>query len=305
MVCDDGRPGHTHQAVALAQALFPDLHVAIPLCSFALRQPWKALAPRLTAGASAAVRLQVRGQIQPATVWIGAGRRSALVGRWARRAHDIRYIQILNPRVAPDHFDCVVAPEHDALRGANVVPVFGALTQVNTHALEQWRSEFAALSRLGGPRGVLLIGAPTARCSWDVSILDQLLDTLRDSGCESLLISASRRTPERALQWLRRQKDAALIWPDTHNEANPYRGLLAWGDAFAVTPDSVSMISEVLATGLPVVTSRSVARGKIARFLSDGVDRGLLLDRLDLEHRHQPLNEAQRIVPLVRERMDR
>ena len=38
--------------------------------------------------------------------------------------------------------------------------------------------------------------------------------------------------------------------------ANPYYGLLAWGDRFIVTEDSVSMLAETLATGKPVAVFR-------------------------------------------------
>lgn len=34
-----------------------------------------------------------------------------------------------------------------------------------------------------------------------------------------------------------------------NSEPNPYMGHLAWGDAFVVTADSVSLISEACSTG--------------------------------------------------------
>ncbi|CAI0544165.1 unnamed protein product [Linum tenue] len=50
-----------------------------------------------------------------------------------------------------------------------------------------------------------------------------------------------------------------------HSEPNPYMGHLAWGDAFVVTADSVSMISEACTTGCLVYTNFI---GMLAVFLS-------------------------------------
>lgn len=38
-----------------------------------------------------------------------------------------------------------------------------------------------------------------------------------------------------------------------YSEPNPYMGHLAWGDAFVVTADSVSLISEACSTGYCIV----------------------------------------------------
>lgn len=303
LVLDDGRAGHTHQAMALVNAMAGETKRSSEVGAFTLLQPWKALAPRLLQGAGFGIRGPVRDCLHAPRNIVGAGRRAALVGRWARQRAGARYVQILDPRIAPDHFDCVVAPEHDEVSGGNVIPVFGALTQVTPDALSLWRAEFPTLAEQSAPRGVLLIGAPTQRCRWTHSLLEQLIRALRDGGCTSILISASRRTPDWAVKWMREQHDANMVWPDPGGARNPYRGFLAWGDGFAVTPDSVNMVSEVLGTGKPLVTQRAQARGKIDRFLSEGANRGLISDTLDLSHRYPPLAEAQRIAMDVRRRM--
>ena len=300
LVLDDGRTGHTHQAMALARAMAGGTP---EVTGFTLLQPWKTLAPRLLPGAGIGIRGPVHDCLRAPRDIVGAGRRAALVGRWARQHAGARYIQVLDPRIDPGHFDCVVAPEHDAVCGGNVIQVFGALTQVTPDALSLWRAEFSTVAEQPAPRGVLLIGAPTQRCRWTPSLLEQLIRALRDGGCTSILISASRRTPDWAVKWMGQQRDADMVWPDPGGAGNPYRGFLAWGDGFAVTPDSVNMVSEVLGTGKPVITRREMARGKIDRFLSEAANRGLISEALDLHHRYPPLAEAQRIAIDVRRRM--
>jgi hypothetical protein len=55
-------------------------------------------------------------------------------------------VQILDPRIAPRHFDVVVAPSHDRLVGGNVIETLGALNPIDDDWLERGRQHFPALS---------------------------------------------------------------------------------------------------------------------------------------------------------------
>ena len=70
----------------------------------------------------------------------------------------------------------------------------------------------------------------------------------------SVLATASRRTGAAATDSLCRRagRRAAPAVPLGRCRANPYAGFLAWADAVVVTGDSVSMLSEALATAVPV-----------------------------------------------------
>jgi hypothetical protein len=70
----------------------------------------------------------------------------------------------------------------------------------------------------------------------------------------SLFVSMSRRTGEKAAQALIEAvggADHAHRW-STEAGRNPYRGYLACADAFVITVDSESMLSEACSTGKPV-----------------------------------------------------
>src|SRR6185312_11176967 len=57
------------------------------------------------------------------------------------------------------------------------------------------------------------------------------------------------------------------FWGGAADGPNPYAGYLACADRVVVTPDSVNMLSEACAAGVPVLTSLPAgARGRIAAF---------------------------------------
>ena len=71
---------------------------------------------------------------KPPALAIGCGRQAALATRLLR-ARGSQAVQILDPRIDPRHWDLVIAPEHDTLRGDNVIPTLGSLHPVD----DLWR----------------------------------------------------------------------------------------------------------------------------------------------------------------------
>ena len=114
----DGAAGNDRQATALAQALGAPMRVV----HVRVRQPWDALAPRLVIGARAAIRDADDAALAPPwpAIAIGCGRRAALVTRALRgwSAGRSFTVQILDPRIGPEAFDVVIAPQHDDDRPA-------------------------------------------------------------------------------------------------------------------------------------------------------------------------------------------
>ena len=82
-----------------------------------------------------------------------------------------------------------------------------------------------------------------------------------------MVLTPSRRTGEAGIALLRERLGGlpAAIWDMTGD--NPYYAYLAVADAFLVTANSVSMISEAAATGKPVhILELAGGDGKFARF---------------------------------------
>lgn len=306
----DGAAGNERQTLALADAL----GLVPRVLRIRVAQPWDLFAPRLVAGALAAIR-DADGRM-PAAPWpdlaIGCGRRAALLTRALRRCSGGRSwtVQILDPRIATGAWDLVIAPQHDRVRGSNVIASIGALNPVDAAWLARGRSAFPALGALPAPRTTLLVGASNRAQRLDAAYFDALAERLaaqqaRDGG--SVLASVSRRTSHEVAQRLRRALGAypGVFWGGTEDGPNPYAGLLGWADRLVVTPDSVNMLSEACATGKPVRTfaPRPIA-GKLAAFHAELVASGHLRDLDDDTPRAlpPPLAETAAIAELVARR---
>lgn len=305
----DGHAGNVRQAVALASALKQGAHRPLLLTP---RAPWRWLAPRWLPGAAAGYG-QAFAELtrEPPALAIGCGRQAAGALRELRR-RGTQVVQILDPRLNPRHWDLLVVPEHDRLRGDNVLTLLGSLNPVNDDWLACGRAAFAAFSELPGPRTALLVGGPTAHAPWHepdmVRVFQQLAAQLQAEG-GSLLATTSRRTPP-ALVGALRSTFADLpqvIWGDGGDGVNPYAGLLGWADRVVVSPDSVNLLSEACATRLPVaVALAEQAQGRLAQFQQALRERGRLQPRwLDwhTEGRIEPLRETARVAAEVRARL--
>lgn len=305
----DGRAGNARQADALARQLSP----AVVDCTLAPRAPWRWLAPRRLPGDAAAFGTAFSASLAtPPDLAVGCGRQAALATRLLRE-RGTRTVQVLDPRVDPAHWDLVVVPEHDALRGDNVLTLLGSLHPVDDAWLADARSAFAALEALPRPRTAVLVGGPGPHARFGSVAFDALLAAVArlqaiDGG--SVLATTSRRTPADLRATLRTHFAGmpALVWTDVAEGANPYAGLLAWADRIVCTPDSVNMLSEACATRVPVfVTDPSDVEGGPRRFVDALLARGrvrLLGDaggRADVAV--EPLRETARIAAQVRERL--
>src|SRR6185312_16894408 len=106
------------------------------------------------------------------------------------------------------------------------------------------------------------------------------LKALRAEG--GLAITPSRRTPEEVKAALREAfagDPGVFLWDEAGE--NPYRGILALGDRLVATGDSVSMVSEAVATGHPVAVFDFLGRNggggkRHQRFIRNLVERKIV-----------------------------
>ncbi len=102
----------------------------------------------------------------------------------------------------------------------------------------------------------MLVGGSNGRFRLDRAVAAQLgaqLAGMMRADRVGLALTPSRRTSADARAALADAVEplGAWVW-DMHGE-NPYFGLLALADAIVVTEDSVSMVSEAVATAAPVL----------------------------------------------------
>lgn len=304
----DGHAGNQRQADALVVALGCG-----PAMDWSLqpRLPWSAFAPRRLGGAHHAFGPAFASSLEhPPRLAIGCGRQAALATRLLRE-HGSRVVQILDPRIDTQHWDLVIAPEHDRLRGDNVVTLLGSLNPVDDAWLLQARNAFAMFAELPQPRTAVLLGGASAHARFDRGAFEALTARLdvslaREGG--SLLVTTSRRTPADLIAALRQRyvETPGLVWCGEADGANPYAGMLAWADRIVCSPDSVNMVSEACATRVPVhVFDPSSVDGRPRRFLDSLLGSGRIraMDATLAPFPVEPLRETARVAAIVRDRL--
>jgi mitochondrial fission protein ELM1 len=304
----DGHAGNQRQASALATAL------AIgPAQDWVLqpRAPWRWSAPRKLAGAERAFGAAFAAALtQPPKLAVGCGRQAALATRLLRERGG-KVIQILDPRLDPRHWDLLIAPDHDGLRGDNVIALTGSLHPIDDAWLALARAAFATFADLPQPRTAVLLGGSSAHARFDRNAFEVLASKLevalaREGG--SVLITVSRRTPVEIVEALRHRyvETPGVVWRGAGDGPNPYPGLLAWADRIVCSPDSVNMISEACATQAPVfVFDPARVKGRPRIFL-DALLKSARIRAMDAALAPfpvQPLRETARVAEAVRQRL--
>ncbi len=228
----------------------------------------------------------------------------------ALRRRGKQTVQIQHPRMNPRLFDAVVVSRHDGLAGPNVIVTRTALHRVTQARLQAARLEWAQrLAALPRPLVAVLVGGSNGRFRLEVpeaaALARQLGDMMR---CDrvGLAVTPSRRTAPAVTAALR---DAlhplgGTIWDGSGD--NPYFGLLAHADAIVVTVDSVSMVSEAVATAAPVLLAELPGRSRrieafLAGLKADGRVRPFR-GRLET-WQTSPLDDTQAAADTVRRRL--
>ncbi|MGH7031160.1 MAG: mitochondrial fission ELM1 family protein [Stellaceae bacterium] len=268
-VLHDGKPGMASQALGLAEATgFPFIDQRL-----SIRPPWAWLPPAVWLRPLAAPGPGGARLVPPwPDLVIGCGRNAVRPALAIRRASGGRTLaaHIQDPGTGRDELDLAIVPEHDRLRGPRVVVTRGAVHRVTEARLAAERVRFPKLAAMPRPILAVLIGGSNQAYCLTLARLGEIAQTiaalLRERG-GSALVTPSRRTGSEGLTLLEQRLMglSATIW-DGSGE-NPYFAYLALADAFLVTADSVSMISEAAATGKPVhILSLDGGNAKFARF---------------------------------------
>lgn len=192
-------------------------------------------------------------------VVVSAGMRNEPVARWIRAESGgrTRLVWIGRPWAPLDRFDLVITtPQYRLPVRDNVLQNVGTLHRITPERLAAeataWAPEFGHLPRpvvgvvAGGHSGPFTFGPAAARR------LGQMATAAAGSG--SVIATTSPRTAADASAAL------AVALTGTHYlfqwsaaaTRNPYLAILGTADRFIVTSDTVSMLTETVATGKPV-----------------------------------------------------
>jgi mitochondrial fission protein ELM1 len=277
--------GDNNQVLALAEAL--GLPFECKQLSYNLLRHFP---PRLLGSTLLSLSRESRSAVsgKPPDVIVAAGLRSVPVVREIKRRSEgkTKLIHVGHPRLSPKHFDVVVAtPQYPVAEHPHLLRIPYAMTRVGTDG----PPDEAFLAAFPPPRRVLILGGPTLYWRLTANDAGQALDDLfeaarREGG--SVLVVGSPRTPKKALDRITarvaKARVPALLVP---REGPPsFASLLALGDSFFVTADSVAMVSDAIATGKPVglIPVKATFGGRLTMGLLDRLRPGRRVHPRDL-----------------------
>ncbi|MBP0446293.1 mitochondrial fission ELM1 family protein [Roseomonas sp. SSH11] len=301
-VLADPRAGTAAQALGIAERLGQPFRT-LPLewgPLAALPWPWPGLA-----GLSPAARGRIAAP-WPGLV-ISAGRRSVPVARWLGR-RGARLVHCMRPGAGAGEFGLLVVGRHDNPRPApNVMPILGATHRISPAVLDAARRDWAALLALPRPRVAVMLGGAVRGQGMPPEEALEILDrVLPHAG--SVLATTSRRTGEAAAEALagRLAGVPGMLHRWGSAGPNPYAGFLAAADSVVVTGDSVSMLSEALASPASVFVAGAPPDAPRHRALHQALfqaGQAVPFGNFPAAPPRVPLDETGRVAEAVRARL--
>lgn len=278
-VLSDGKAGDELQCVGVAEALGApfELRRVAPRAPFVWAMPRGPIDPREASS-------RPGSPVAPPfpDLLIASGRRAVPYVRHVKRASGGATFTVIlkDPRTGAKAADLIWAPEHDRIRGANVLTTLTSPHRVAAARLAAARAAPPPwLAGVRAPRVAVLVGGDSRHHRFratDIEGFARRLAALAEAGA-GLMGSRSRRTPEALAAATARVFAAHGGWWWDGAGENPYIALLAHADAFVATADSVNMIGEATATGKPIlVFEPSGGHRKIARFLDGLAAQGMV-----------------------------
>ncbi len=302
-IISDGKAGNDAQTKGVAEAL----GLAYDVKRIDPAPPWSWLAPWGPVGPSERFG-SPRGKFH--APWpefaFSIGRLTTPYLRALKRhAGPATFTVILqNPKVPLSTADAFWVPDHDRLRGANVITTLTAPHSFSPARLAKLRAAVPpVIAALPKPRVAVALGGPNGDYTYGPAAMAHLASALQSLGAlgAGLMLTASRRTPAGITTVV---QDAVREIPHVfwNGEGhNPYADFLAHADAFIVPGNSVNMTGEPCVTGKPVyVFEPDGGSAKFTRYHQAlrelGATRPLpaRFDRLET-WTYPPLNSAETI----------
>lgn len=299
----DGKAGNDVQARGVLEALGMDIvvkHVA-PRGLNKMLSPWIGVARNEHFGALGAAFSPPWPDVATAI-----GRLTTPYIRALKKAAGSKTFTVIlqDPKVSLGTADLFWVPEHDRLRGGNVITTLTAPHGFSPDRLDMLRRAMPEdIARLPRPLMAVLLGGSNGDYTYTPAALDRLariLKALAQRGA-GLMITPSRRTEPAIIACARDATEGAprVFWDMTGD--NPYPSFLAHADVFLTPADSVNMTGEPCATGRPVyVFYPDGGSAKFARFHAaleaQGASRPMRDGTEPLDGwAYAPLNSAQTI----------
>ena len=221
-------------------------------------------------------------------------------------------IHIQDPKIDLNHFDFIVAPEHDAIQGQNVISTKGAIHYLTANEISENKNYLNSFIKKDERKiWTLILGGPTKYYDYSTKnmkhIFTSLYKLLKKHDFQ-LVVIPSMRTPINTIHYAREFfGDNHTIIMDVDKKA--YLSALALSENIIVTCDSSSMISEAALTGKPIYIASILPRKNDKRFQSfRNLFRELNITRNlgeEVENwTYEKLDETNRVANIIKQKIN-
>ena len=307
LLLTEGYHGMISQVEGLAKALQTEFQHKI----VRLNWPWNFIPPKLTPISE--IILKDKYYIKENKNFdlvISCGRKSVIPSAIIKKKNaNIFTIHIQDPKVNYKNFDVIIAPEHDELKGENVISSKGSIHYITQSEIEKAKNYL--VNKFHNENVVsLILGGPSKYYSFSNEDLTQVFRKIKSNfisqGYKALVIP-SMRTPKRIIDLAMKEFVKVGFVVNTVDK-QAYLSALALATNIVVTCDSTSMISEAAASGKPIFVAHMKPKKnnyRFKKFFQLFKEMGItkeLGDKVD-NWTYNRLNEADRIAILMSKKL--
>ena len=302
-----GMHGMISQVEGLAKALEIDFtHHTVELNNF-----WKLIPPKMTPISQSVYKKIDHDNFD---IIISCGRKSVIPSIHLKNSSNkkIFNIHIQDPKVDLKHFDFIVAPEHDAMKGQNVISTRGAIHYLTENEINENKDYLNSFIKKDERKiWTLIMGGPTKYYDYSPKNINNIFKKINElSKIHNFQLVAipSMRTPINIIHYAKEYfgEDHTVIM-DVDKKA--YLSALAIAQNIIVTCDSSSMISEAALTGKPIYIASILPKKKDKRFQRfRNLFRELNITRNLGEEikdwNYQKLDETNRVANIIKQKIN-
>ena len=263
LLLTEGLHGMISQVEGLAKALDLEyFHEKVELNNF-----WKFIPPKITPVKKFVFKNKIQRDFD---IIISCGRKSVIPSIFLKKINNkkIKNIHIQDPKVNFQNFDYIISPEHDDLKGENIISSKGAIHYLTITEIEEKKNYLS--DRVAKEKKIitLILGGPTKYYTYSnqniLNIFSKISKQILNKDYQ-LIVIPSNRTPIKTIELAKKFfGEEHLIIDNVDKDA--YLSSLGVADYIIVTCDSSSMISEAALTGKPLYVAIIPPSKKDTRF---------------------------------------
>jgi len=307
LLLTEGYHGMISQVEGLAKALNADFQHKI----VRLNWLWNYIPPKLSPVSRLILKdEQYITENEKFDLVISCGRKSVIPSIFIKKKNKkIFTIHIQNPKVRFNNFDLIVAPEHDELKGENIITSKGAIHYITRLEIEKARPYLH--NKIQNEKIVsLILGGPNKYYNFSNEELTNIFGEIKSSfisqGYKAIIIP-SMRTPKRIIDLAITEFliDGFVV---NSVDKQAYLSSLAIANSIVVTCDSTSMISEAATSGKPIFVAHMQPKRnnyRFKRFYKLFRELGVIknLGEKVENWTYNSFNEAERIAAIINSRL--